>query len=261
MPRSWLLALALCGACATPEDGLDDTELGDLDLGGKEDRGGAGFVEVDPSHSSATFRRYIERAIVKLEVDDSQIAQLTAKSIRAGKVRIDELVDLTCWDFERARQELSTAATPLASEDWQTLQDPGSDAAAVLSAELDGYMWSNRIYVSRGQTVTRLAATLIHETNHVINRSEVGYWDDLPTSAFLHEYRAFYAEAMFDPDEYEGIDLVDHVLALYELDRDAMRPEALQMPLTPRLLPDTAAWRARKLSNDVPDDPSTCPGA
>lgn len=258
MKRIWLLALALggCVDAVEPEDELDLGELG----GGKEDRGGApgGFVEVDAAHSNATFRKYIERAIVKLEQDDSQIAQLTAKSIRSGRVKIDELSDLTCWDFERVIEEITPGV--LTSADWAHLHDVGGDVDDTLAAEIDGYMWSNRIYVSRGQPVMRLAATLVHETNHVINRSEVGYWDDLPTSAFLHEYRAFYAEAMFDPDEYEGIDLVDHVLELYELDRGAMDPEVLAMPLSPRLLPDAKAWTARKVASDPVDDPATCPG-
>jgi len=260
MSRPWLLLLAL-GACAAPEDGEFDLDEVDVEGGGKEDRGGgtaAGFVEVDPTHSTATFRRYIERAIQALEADDSEIARLTAKSIRAGKVKIDELVDMTCWDFERVLREITDGS--LTSDDWAHLHDHGGDVDDTLAGEIDGYMWSNRIYVSRGQPLKRLAATLVHETNHVINRSEVGYWDDLPTSAFLHEYRAFYAEAMYDPDAYDGVDLVDHVLDLYELDRRGIRPAALAMPLSPRLLPDAAAWKARRVSADVPDDPASCPG-
>ena len=98
----------------------------------------------------------------------------------------------------------------------------------------------------------RLAATLVHEVNHVINRSEVGYYDDLPTSAFIHEYRAFYAEALFDPEEYEGIDLVDYVIENYELDRIEDPRQILANPLTPRLLPDAAAWRARNVASNPP---------
>jgi hypothetical protein len=144
-------------------------------------------------------------------------------------VQIDELADLTCWDARRLADEGATVD------------------------EVDGYMWSNRVYVARGMPVARLAATLVHEVNHVINRSEVGYWDDFPTSAFVHEYRAFHTEAMFDPDEYEGIELVDHVIELYELDRDAIDPRVLAAPLTPRLLPDATSWRLRDVEADEPD--------
>jgi hypothetical protein len=224
----WLLPLL--AACAVE---ADDTVDDPVFVDGKEDRGDRVFVEVDPTHSSATFRRYITQAIAMLERDDSDIARLTAQSIRAGRVRIDELADLTCHDRVRVFEEVESLD------------------------ELDGYMWSNRIYVARGMPTRRLAATLVHEVNHVINQSEVGYWDDLPDSAFVHEYRAFHAESLFDPDEYEGVDLVDHVIELYELDRGAMDPAVLADPLTPRLLPDAAAWSARRVDLDTPD-PNDC---
>jgi hypothetical protein len=254
MRVAWSLLL-LAAACAEPT--ADDPEVND-GLGGKDDGSGdAGFSEVDPSHSNKTFRRYIEAAIAALERDPSEIATLTARSIRDRRVKIDELVDLTCWDFERARNDLPDAG--LLPGDWHTLQDRGSAAAAVLKRELDGYMWSNRIYVARGLTVKRLAATLIHEINHVLNRSEVGYYDELPTSGFVHEYRAFFAEAIFDPAEWEGIDLAAYVIENYEFHRAKIAPEILAEPLTPKLLPDTAAWRERKVSADAPDDDATCP--
>jgi hypothetical protein len=249
-----VIGLVAASGCVTTDDGGDDEVLDD-----KGDRGGApGFYEVDPSHSSATFRNYVNGAIALLERDDSEIAQLTARSLRSGRVKIDEIVDLTCWDFSRVRDELGGS---LADETYARLRQPRSGVAAAISAEIDGYMWSNRIYVSRNMPRDRLAATLVHETNHVINRSEVGYWDDFPTSAFIHEYRAFHAESMFDPTPYDGIDLVDHVIELYELDRDAIDPAVLRTPLTPRLLPDAASWAARDVASDPRDDPDTCPAA
>jgi hypothetical protein len=255
MRARWSLLL-LAAACTEPPGGQDD-DAND-GLGGKDDGTGAGgFSEVDPAHSNKTFRKYIEAAIVALERDPSDIARLTAKSIRDRRVKIDELVDLTCWDFERARKDLPDAG--FVPDDYHHLQDRGSPIAATLTNELDGYMWSNRIYVSRGQTVKRLASTLVHEVNHVINRSEVGYYDDLPTSGFQHEYRAFHAESIFDPDEWAGIDLVDHVIENYELDRSKIPDAILREPLTPRLLPDAAAWRDRKVSADARDIDAECP--
>ena len=243
----------LVAACA--EVPVDEAPAGD-DKGVRG--GGAGFTEVNPRRSSAAVRTYVERAGRELEQDDSQIARLTAASIRAGRVKIDELVDLTCWDFERVRKDVPDLR--LTSADYARLV-PGGALARALAGEIDGYMWSNRVYVSRGQSTRSLAATLVHETNHVINRSEVGYWDDLPTSAFRHEYRAFYAEAMFDADAYDGVDLTAHVIELYDLDRRRIRASVLAAPLSPRLLPDTAAWSARNVAGDPRDDDATCPGA
>ncbi|HUQ03636.1 MAG TPA: hypothetical protein VM261_14160 [Kofleriaceae bacterium] len=253
---SLLVCAALLAGVGCVDPAVDD----DLDADGddKGDRGGAsGFVEVNPARSSAAFRTYVERAIRVLEQDGTPIASYTAASIRAGRVKLDELVDLTCWDFERVRAELTSLG--LTAADYARLV-PGGAVARAIAGEIDGYMWSNRIYVSRGQDTRALAATLVHEVNHVINRSEVGYWDDLPTSAFVHEYRAFRAEATFDPARYDGIDLVDHVIELYDLDRAGIPAAVLASPLTPRLVPDATAWRLRRVSADPVDDERTCPG-
>lgn len=206
-------------------------------------------MEIDPTHTNATFRAYIHNALDKLGAGHSDLANLTLSSIGAAYVRIDELSDLTCADYLRVLHDLPDLGFTVA--DYSRLKQRGSPVTAAIANELDGYMWSNRIYVSRGQEAKRLAATLIHEVNHVINRSEVGYYDDLPTSAFIHEYRAFHVERQFDPAYYEGTDLVQYVIDEYELDRDKIAPSVLAAPLTPKLLPDAAAWRERRVEDDV----------
>ena len=115
------------------------------------------------------------------------------------------------------------------------------------------------MYVARNLPVARLAAVLAHEVNHVINRSEVGYYDNLPTSAFVHEYRAFHVKAWIDPANVAGVNLTDYIVDTYELERAAIAPELLRQPLTERLLPDTAAWNARRVSADAKDIEADCP--
>jgi len=243
-----LAVLATFVACAAPSDDAVDGSAG-----GKTD-GSSRFVEVDPSHTNATFRAYIHKGLDALQADPRQLAQLTLQSIKDGQVKLDELSDLTCGDFLRVAKDLPTL--DIQPGDYEDLT-PRSELTAAIANEIDGYMWSNRIYVSRGQEPIRLAATLIHEVNHVVNRSEVGYYDDLPTSAFLHEYRAFYAESQFDPEYYEGVDLVDYVLTNYELDRSKIPAEILADPLSPRLLPTANAWRERDVASDV-EEPADC---
>ncbi len=244
-----LSLLAAFVACAAPsEDGSEGRGAG-----GKTDDT-TRFVEVDASHTNPTFRAYIGKALDLLDAHDSELAQLTLRSIEAGHVKLDELADLTCEDFIRVGNDLPDLE--IIASDYESLT-PRSELLAEITNQLDGYMWSNRIYVSRGQDSKRLAATLIHEVNHVLNRSEVGYYDDLPTSAFLHEYRSFYAESLFDPEEYEGIDLVDYVITNYELDRSKISAAILADPLSPQLLPTNAAWRARRVEADV-EVPADC---
>jgi hypothetical protein len=247
------VAALVAGACvAAPDDAADDDEGGVDD--GKGDRS-ARFREVDGTHTNATFRKYIHGALDALEDSDQPIARLTVRSIADGRVRIDELADLTCADFQRVRADLPDLG--LTNADFAKLKQRGSAVTKAIAGEIDGYMWSNRIYVSRGQDPIRLASTFVHEVNHVLNRSEVGYYDDLPTSAFVHEYRAFHAERLFDGEFWDGTDLADYVIEAYELDRSKIKPAVLANPLTPQLLPTDAAWKKRAVQDDV-DEPADC---
>lgn len=247
-------AVATTGTAACASETPVDEEMDTVD--GKAD-GATTFKEVNSTHSSATFRRYIERALVYLERSTDPIGPLTAKSIRAGRVKVDELADLTCWDFDRVRKDLP--AEGLDSSDYFKLQVAGNAPLISISNAIEGYMWSNRVYVARNLPVARLAAVLAHEVNHVINRSEVGYYDNLPTSAFVHEYRAFHVEALIDPATFADVNLTDYVVDTYELKRSAIAPELLRQPLTERLLPDTAAWNERRVSADPKDIEADCP--
>jgi hypothetical protein len=252
MRRAAFLVATLV-ACASPP-GEDD--LGADGPDGKNDSGTSSrFTEIDTTHTNKTFRAYIEHALDELKASDREVARYTLQSIAAGYVHIDELSDLTCADFLHVIKDLPDLH--LKPSDYADLKRRGNPTAAAITAELDGYMWSNRIYVGRGLEARHVAATLVHETNHVINRSEVGYYDDLPSSAFIHEYRAFYVERTFEPEEYAGVDLVDFVITNYELDRSKIHPEILADPLTPKLLPTPAAWQARDVSSDV-EEPATC---
>lgn len=244
-------ALAACADGATLDDASDPA----YDDGKGDNGASTRFREIDTTHTNRTFRTYIHRALDELAASDAEIAKHTLRSIRDGRVLIDELADLTCADFQRVRADLPDLG--LTNADHATLKKRGSPTTKAIANEIDGYMWSNRIYVSRGQDPLRLAATFVHEVNHVVNRSEVGYYDDLPTSAFVHEYRAFHAESLFDASYWEGTDLVDYVLVEYELDRTKVAPEILAAPLTETLIPDAAAWRARDVASDV-DEPADC---
>jgi hypothetical protein len=246
------LALASLIACAAP---ADEEVLDDNDDGKSDGQTSSRFIEVDPTHTNKTFRAYIHGALDAMSVRDVEVSQLTVTSIAEGHVRIDELSDLTCGDFLRVLKDLPDLG--LTPQDHARLKERASPVTAAISAALDGYMWSNRIYVSRGQSAKHLAATLIHEVNHVLNHSEVGYYDDLPTSAFLHEFRAFHVEREFDPAAYEGIDLIDFVIMLYDLDRERIPDSVLADPLTPRILPTTAAWLERYVGGDV-EPPADC---
>jgi len=82
---------------------------------------------------------------------------------------------------------------------------PNDDLLRKIKGSYQGYMWSNRIYLSNNSANTEeTAETLIHEINHVLNCSEQNYYKEEHVvdyeKAFLEEYRAFVAECVFKFD-------------------------------------------------------------
>lgn len=152
------------------------------------------FLEVNAARTSSKFRRYIGGALEELKKNGSPIAKLTHELISSGQVQIDELSDLTRADYLRVRNEmLKTGVTIPASRD--ALDDKRGKAWRAITTDMNGYMWDNRIYVAPGQSARDLAATLVHEVNHVRNKSEESYRSH--EAIFVEEYRAFYSEALF----------------------------------------------------------------
>jgi len=151
------------------------------------------FLEVNPRNTSLEFRGYVAKALKALRRSDSQVGRDTYEAIATGRIKLDELSDLTRPDYLHLRKELLPDGVRLKLEDYERLHKP--KVLRAITENIDGYMWDERIYVTRGQTAESLAATLVHEVNHVINASEENYRSDL--SMLVEEYRAFYAEELF----------------------------------------------------------------
>ena len=130
-------------------------------------------------------------------------ARIAAGDVRIGALETARGVDLwhMCRDLE---QPGLCPESPPEDPDWT------GDAAlrVAIPSAIDGYQWGDRIYFafaaegSEGLTPEALAVTLVHEVNHVLNRSECSYYADVwahdvdDTRAFLEEYRAFVAECV-----------------------------------------------------------------
>ncbi|MBM4279309.1 MAG: hypothetical protein FJ137_00640 [Deltaproteobacteria bacterium] len=152
------------------------------------------FLEVNPERTSAAFRRYVGAALDELKSSKTAIGRQTHELIATGRVKIDDLGDLTRADYQRVRRELLRAGIDLPA-DHRVLEDKRSRAWRAITSDMNGYMWDDRIYVAKGLSPKELAATLVHEVNHVLNRSEEHYRSD--AAIFVEEYRAFYCEALF----------------------------------------------------------------
>ena len=131
------------------------------------------------------------------------LARIAAGDVRIGALETARGVDLwhMCRDLE---QPGLCPESPPEDPEWT------GDAAlrVAIPMAIDGYQWGDRIYFafaaegSEGLEPQTLAVTLVHEVNHVLNRSECSYYADVwahevdDTLAFLEEYRAFVAECV-----------------------------------------------------------------
>jgi hypothetical protein len=133
-----------------------------------------------------------------------ELALRTTDRIAAGDVLIGSIQGARgidrwhmCKDYEL---EACSGAWP---DDPNWLGD--DSVTALLTDELDGYQWGNRLYFSfrEDTTADSIAATLVHEVNHVLNRSECSYYQDIEahqvddTLAYVEEYRAFLTECFY----------------------------------------------------------------
>lgn len=153
------------------------------------------FREVDARHSSAAFRQEVQAGLEVLRKSKSPVGRATFEAITRGGVRIDELTDLNREDFARVRKTLASFGSRVGADEYARLHEGKGHAFRAITQNLEGYEWDDRIYVPRGMPPSQLAKALVHEVNHVLNQSEEHYRGD--TQALREEYRAFYAEKLF----------------------------------------------------------------
>jgi hypothetical protein len=182
------------------------------------------------------FRAYVGRALKLLARSRSTEARRTLAAIGAGHVRVEPLEHLTAADFRRVRRDLLRWNIPLRESDFERLRDTRSQGFRAIARTLNGYMWGDRVYVHRDLKPRQLAATLVHEVSHVLNRSASHY--RTAKAVLLEEYRAYYAEKRFAGVEMTPrrcLALKRRVIREYQLDG-----------VVPTDVPDVPPSRARK---------------
>ena len=207
--RLSILAVLAVIACT------DDTtaELAPLADDLKGDRGGRpAFVAIDPSHPlEGTPRATIMAALNELNRvahngtsgRQRMLATETLARIQAGDVLIGAISDARGGDLWHMCRDLESLPCDIAFPTEPNWTDRA--VVAALNDEIAGYTWGNRLYFNLDGAIDAafLAATLVHEVNHALNRSECSYYRDYfahevdPTLAFVEEYRAFVSECVF----------------------------------------------------------------
>ncbi|HQY64998.1 MAG: hypothetical protein IPF92_30890 [Myxococcales bacterium] len=132
-----------------------------------------------------------------------ELARLTVDRIGAGDVLLGSIAGargIDRWHMCKDYKLPACKGAPPDPADRTWLGD--ASLGATLEKELAGYQWGNRVYFTIDEELApgELAATLVHEVNHVANRSECSYYKDIdahtvdPNRAFVEEFRAFLAE-------------------------------------------------------------------
>ena len=173
--------------------------------------------------------------LLQQELARETLARITESDVLIGAIRDARGVDL--WHMCKDYQLPACEDMERPDADWLGTEELRS----TLIEELDGYMWGNRLYFQFGseQDAESLAATLVHEVNHALNRSECSYYSDLDahvvdnTLAFVEEYRAFFAECFYTHGNTANLDTC-HEQTLTDLEE---RGYPLVADLSP-LLPD-----------------------
>lgn len=211
MPR--LFALLAVSALACGDDVIPEVSPPTPDLKGDRDAADHTYHTVDGEPLLADAHLSLDSALAELArvaVEGSsgrqrRLAAETLARIEAGMVLIGDIARARGMDLWHMCKDLdghaACAGDPPADDDWS-----GDDTLReALADSLDGYMWGDRLYFRFDEALdpSALAATLVHEVNHVLNRSECSYYEDYfahevdPTLAFLEEYRAFVVECVF----------------------------------------------------------------
>jgi hypothetical protein len=229
-------ALLLAGggallACGDPEATTDDDEVSSRR-----------FSLVDPENPFTPEQtRTMQRALDKLarvaktavterrrQLAAETLARIEAGDVLLGSVKGSRGIDRfhMCKDFK-----LPVCQVPApAPDDREWIGDEA--LGRKLENELDGYQWGNRLYftVKRSTDPDALAATLVHEVNHVAHRSECNYYVDIDehvvdgTRAFIEEFRAYLSECYFVKDTSANLDTctayASKALEAYEFEHD-----------------------------------------
>ncbi|MCX6131320.1 MAG: hypothetical protein NTX25_19950 [Proteobacteria bacterium] len=132
------------------------------------------------------------------------IATETLARLAEARVLLDSIDDPLPEDLYHMCRDLGHRDCPKPLENPASFRGTSS-LRQMIDQRYEGYMWGNRIYVKfiRSLKPEELALTLVHEVNHVLNRSECHYYHDYtaqvldPALGFLEEYRAFIAECAY----------------------------------------------------------------
>ncbi|MBF0441603.1 MAG: hypothetical protein HQK54_06835 [Oligoflexales bacterium] len=171
------------------------------------------FIKANPAYPlPVIFERKVDEALALLDKAAknpknglrAELAEETLNRIREGAVLLDEITSALPQDLYHMCRDLHISICKIPLK-YPTDFIANDELRKSIVKNYAGYMWGNRIYftVNAKTDPQVLASVLVHETNHVLNRSECHYYSDTieqtidDRQGYLEEYRAFVAECAF----------------------------------------------------------------
>ena len=156
-----------------------------------------------PARAAAETAAFREQVLAVLARHASPIARNTLEAVREKRVVFDTLDRLTVADCRQLVEENPAQWSGVVSAD-ECLEAPNGRATVPtrILERVSGYQHENRIYVRADGKVSDAAATLVHETNHVVNGTHHRY--DTALEKLEEEYRAYWVALLYTDGRAPG---------------------------------------------------------
>ena len=133
----------------------------------------------------------------------SPIGRNTFEALENGTILLDTLDNLTVSDCRQLVEENPRQWSGVVAADECVERANGrARVPAKILSTVSGYQHENRIYVRRTPKIAEAAATVVHETNHVANRTHERYGS--AHEILEEEYRAYYVTLLYTDGRAPG---------------------------------------------------------
>jgi hypothetical protein len=208
---------ALMPACAADEVGSGDGTTGEDEVA---------VTSRCDREFGARIRAKVDMAREKLARLDTPFAKVVRDELESGRVKALPMCKMTRLEFdELAKDSDLTALGATRDEQYASLRRADAPAMKTVHALIYGFQWEDRIYLSTGQSDSRMVETIAHEVQHVLRNAHARNFDDQRVTC-VEEIAAFEAEILVKKAELtdeERASVRKNVVELYELDK--MRAE------------------------------------
>lgn len=166
---------------------------------GSKRRSPAKIAEESTIKDVATKESFLRDVLNVLAGSSSPIAANTLAAVRSGAIEVETLDRLSVADCRQLVTENPRQWAGVVAADECVASEAGhATVPAKILAAVSGYQHENRIYIRaslKKGAAREAAATVVHETNHVLNATHENY--ESAQQKLEEEYRAYYVALLY----------------------------------------------------------------